>query len=157
MKKKKSLPFDAIMAAVIVLLIAVLAVDGFVIQKMPLRSAWYPIFVFLVVAAAGVAEIIRSVRAWKKENPEAARPVFENWKNFLFITAAIICYMVGMWLLGFIISTSIFTMVFAWRYKLKHLLVFDAAAIAATVALYYCFSKFLYIFLPTGLLLERFF
>ncbi len=153
MKHKKSIPIDAIMSAVVILLVLALAVDGFLRQKIPMEAAKYPLFVFVVTAAAGAIEIVRGVGTGHVD----AQPVFENRKNFLSVCGMVIGYFLAMWLLGFVISTIAFSALFAWRFRLQHLLAFDIAAAAVTIALYYCFEKLLYIFLPTGLVFEMFF
>lgn len=158
MKQKKPIPLEVVMAAVIMLLVLALAADGFARQGMPIEAAKYPIFVFCVVIVSGVVEIARCLRAQSSQETGAPeKKVFENRKNFLVVSGMIIGYVIAMWLLGFMLSTIIFAVLFAWYFKLKHLIVFDIAAVIVIVGLYYCFEKLLYIFLPAGLLFEKLF
>ena len=155
MKEKKGIPFEAVMAAVIIVIILAMAVDGFLIQKMPMEAAKYPIFVFAVAIAAGVAEIVRCFR--KQKTDETRKPVFADRKNFLFIVCAIVVYMFLMWLVGFIVSTIAFTVAFTLRFRMKNLIAVNIGAAAVIVAIYFIFVKLLYIFLPAGVLFDAIF
>ena len=153
MKEKRKIPLDACMAAAVMLIAAAMAIDGFVRQKMPLDAAKYPIFVFAVIFAAGTWEIVHSLKAVKAEGYKAPK-VFENRKNFLIISGMMIGYILGIWLVGFIISTIVFSILFAWLFKFKKLVLFSIATVIVTVALYYAIVKLLYIYLPTGILID---
>lgn len=155
--KGKKIPFNAIMALVIMLLVGLMAADGFFIQKLPADATKYPGFLFAVVIVSGIVEIISSFRKQAAEQGKEIKPLFENCKNFLIITGMIIGYVLFMWLLGFMISTILFAVLFAWKFRFKHLLIFDISAAVCIVALYFCFEKLLYIFLPAGLLFDKLF
>ena len=153
MKQKRGLPLDTVMAAVIVVMILTMAVDGFVRQKMPLDAAKYPIFVFAVILVTGIWEIVHSLKAAEAEGYKPPK-VFENRRNFLIISGMMVGYLVAMWLVGFIISTIVFAILFAWLFKFEKLVIFSIAAVIVTIVLYYCIVKLLYIFLPTGILID---
>ena len=155
MKQKKKIPFEAIMTIVVLGLIAVMAIDGFAVEHMPADAAAYPIFVFVVIALAGVAELVNIFRRQKAGKEE--KPVFENRTNFLIATGMIIGYAVVMYLIGFILSSILFTVLFVGKFKMKKPLLVDIGAAAVIVAVYFCFEKLLYIFLPSGILLEKLF
>lgn len=152
MKKKPSI--EMIMALVIMLLTAIMAIDGFVFQDIPPEAAKYPVFVFCVIMAAGVAEIIRCVREQKKEEKEA-KPVFENPRNFLVVCGMIVGYGILVWLLGFVIATILFTIGFTCYSRLKHLVLFNGIMALVIVGIYFLFERVLQIFLPVGLLFEN--
>lgn len=153
MKPKKKIPFEAVMTIVVLLLVAIMAFDGFAIQKMPSDAAAYPIFLFAVIAIAGVAELLNVFHKQKEGKEEP--PVFENRNNFLAVVGMIIGYAVAMWLIGFILSTILFTIVFIARFKIKKAVLVDICAAVVTVAVYLLFEKVLYVFLPSGILIEK--
>lgn len=153
MKPKKKIPFEAIMVLVVLCLIAIMAFDGFVVQDMPSDARSYPIFVFVVIAIAGAVEI---ANAFRKQNDEK-EPVFENRANFFLVAGMIIAYAVAMYLIGFVLSTILFVAIFIWKFKMKHALLYDIGAAAVIIAIYFCFKEILYVFLPSGVLLDKIF
>ncbi|MEM5768779.1 MAG: tripartite tricarboxylate transporter TctB family protein [Bacillota bacterium] len=155
--KGKKIPFNAVMTLVVMLLVGLMAADGQFIQKLPSSATKYPFFIFSVVIVFGIVDIINSFRQQAAERGKERKPLFENRGNFLIITGMIIGYVLLMWLLGFVISTILFAVLFAWKFRLRHLIIFDLSAAVCIVALYVCFEKLLYIFLPTGLLFDKLF
>lgn len=153
MEKKKKIPFEAIMTIVVLGLIAIMAVDGLAIEHMPADAAAYPIFVFAVIALAGAVELVNIFRRQKAGKEE--KSIFENRRNFLTATAMIVGYAVVMYLIGFVLSSILFTALFVGKFKMKKPLLVDMGAAAVIVAIYFCFQKLLYIFLPSGILLEK--
>jgi len=106
-----------------------------------------------VIVCAGAGEIVRSLREEKGRQKERP-PVFQNRKNFLTVCGMIVGYLLAMYLLGFILSTILFALLFGWRFRFPRLVPFGVAAVAASVGLYLCFTRLMYIHLPQGLLLE---
>jgi len=153
MKEKKNSYLEAIMAAFIMFFVAAMAIDGF---DLPMDAIKYPIFIFCIVAAAGIFVIVQTIKASKGADYKPVQP-FENRKNFLVICGLIIGYIIVMYLLGYIISSIIFAILTAWYFKYEHMLAFSIGVAIASLGIYYCFVKLLYIFLPTGLLLNKLF
>lgn len=154
--KKKRVPLDTVMAAVIILLVLIMAGYGFLVQRLPDEATRFPLFVFGVVVCAGVGEIFRSLRARKREETVSAiePSVFYNRNRFLLVCGMVIGYVITMYLLGFILSTILFAAVFGWQSRFRPLVPFCAAAVVVTIGLYLCFTRLMFIHLPQGLLPE---
>lgn len=155
--KKKRIPLDTVMAVVIILMILVLAGYGLLAQQLPLEAVRFPLFVFGVVVCAGAGEIFHSLRAQKREEGTEAPeppPVFYDRKRFLLVCGMIVGYLLAMYLFGFILSTILFAVVFAWQSQFRPLVPFCAVAVAAAVGLSFCFTRLMFIHLPQGILLE---
>lgn len=156
MKKKKTLPLDALMAIIIMLFAGALAIDGFIRQDLPADAVKYPIFVFCVIAIVGLSQVFSSLKASKGDDYKPAK-IFENKKNFIVVFGMIVSYIIVMYLLGFILSSIIFAIAVAAYFKYKHLIGFSIGAAIVFTGVYYVFVKLLYIFLPSGLLFDKLF
>lgn len=152
---KKRISLDVIMAAVIILMVLVMGGYGLLAQRLPPEALRFPLFVFGVVVCAGAGEIVRSLRAQRREDAAAApAAVFYDRGRFLLVCGMIVGYILAMYLLGFILSTVLFAAVFGWQSRFRPLGLFCGAAAVAAVGLYLCFTRLMFIHLPQGLLLE---
>ena len=165
MKKKSALPLDAGVAIAIIAIIVILLLEGFVRQDIPDLASRFPLAVFVIVIAIGIAEATRSILARKKENEAleadpgkkaAPKPVFKNFKNFMVISCMIIVYSILMYLIGFIASTIVFSIAFVFFFKFKRVVLFSLCSIVGTVAVNFCFANLMHIRLPVGELVEKF-
>ena len=152
-KKKKGLSLDAVVALILISVILVLTFEGIAVQHLPKGAMGFPGFVFSVILIVGILELLR-IRKTQREGHETHENVFVNCGNFMVACGLIIGYLVLMWLVGFILSTIAFTIVFVVKFRYKHVLIFGIAAILAAVGLYYIFKNVMYIHLPDGLLFE---
>lgn len=159
-RKKNGLPLDAVIALVLMLFVLVLAFEGLAVQKLPEEATGFPVFVFAVIFVVGCLELLRIRRGQKKEHQESQsaqntpKAVFHNRKNFLVMCGLIIGYIVFMSLVGFILATILFTVVFAVKFHYGHPAIFGVIAVFVTIGLYYIFKNVMYIQLPAGFLFD---
>ncbi len=149
-KLKKYLTIDVVMAAVILLIVGILAFNGYVVKKLPALSLRFPGFVFLMVFVVGIFEIVRGVNDVRKGAKQ--KPLFVSRRNFLFMCLAVIGYIALFCLLGFVVSSIIFSVVFAVYHRYSKYFVLIAATCVIVIGLYFCFVRFLGADLPAGIL-----
>lgn len=158
MEKKKSLPFDAILAIVMMGIMAALAIDGIFIHKLSVEAMKYPLFCFAIVGVACLIEIGRSLQNQKVAGEQAkAKPLYYNKKNFFITVGMLGVYVIVMWLFGFIVASVAMSMAFTWFYKIRKWVLVNVVTALVVVAIYFIFSNSLYIFLPKGLLFNLIF
>lgn len=155
MKHLKKLPIEVLFAIATIVVVGAIAVDGVFVQKLPSEALRYPYFCFLMIFLACAVEIIKGVRtSAKQENSDEREPIHHNMKNFLTAIVMFAAYIVVMWFFGFIVSSVALMVAFAWRFKMKHLLVIGIVTAIVVSAIHLVFGNVLYIFLPKGLLFD---
>lgn len=158
MEKKKTLPFEATLAIVMMVIVGAIAANGIFMQKLPFEALRYPIFCFIVFFTTCGIEIIRGIRKRKAMGDEyVEKSVYHNRKNYFITVGMLIVYVVLMWLFGFIISSIALTIAFTWYYQIHKVVVVNVVAAAVIISIYFVFSNALYIFLPKGLLFRSLF
>lgn len=112
---------------------------------------------FPQVAAIGMIVCAIGMFFDKGSENENAKPYLtkEGWKRFLIVFSVIALYVVGLWLVGFLIATPfamlLFVAVLSDGKKVSKI-VSIIIAVAATALLYFAFVKAFAIPLPPGLL-----
>lgn len=163
-REKKVLPLDAAVAIILILIVLLLAFEGLAVQRLPKEALGFPVFVFTVIAVVGCLELLRiwkvqkadgqSMREQKIQERKAEGSVFYNLGNFLVICSLVLGYLALMWFVGFIVSTIVFAVSFAVKFRFGHPVIFAVMTIFVTVGLYYVFKNVMYIHLPGGFLLD---
>lgn len=157
MKKRIRLPFDTVVAIMILALTAFLAGDGLIRQSLPFEAVRFPIFVFAVIFIVGGMEIVRSLRAAKGQDETAGQAaVFTNRKNFLLICSMIVIYGILLHFLGFIIATVMLVIAFVSNFKYRYAVAYVIITAVVVVAIYYSFTRLMHIKLPAGLIMKLF-
>nr|WP_321305762.1 tripartite tricarboxylate transporter TctB family protein [uncultured Sphaerochaeta sp.] len=157
-ERRKRLPFEAVLALFMMLLVAAIVIDGFFIHELPMKALKYPIFCFSVFFATCVIEIIRSVRKQKTLGEKVeAKPIHHNLRNFSITVGLIVAYVIVMWLFGFIVSSIAITVGFTAIYRVQKNTIVNVVAAVVIITVYFVFSNVLYIFLPEGLLFKMIF
>ena len=162
MEEKKKIPFDAIMAAVMIVITWVVLGDGLFVHKLTWAALRYPVVCGGMVTLCAVIEIANAFRKQaasgsEEEGEKKAKPVFTNRRNFLIMVGLMAAYVLLMWLLGFIISSVAIVVAFTLILKAKKPVWVIIGFTVVIVALYYVFRNYLYVFLPRGLLIKMIF
>lgn len=148
MENKRSVPFDVIMALVLMAIVAAIAIDGIFIQHLPWDALQYPVFCFVVFYAACLIDIWNSLA--KKDRKE--KNIHSNVKNFYITLFMFLGYCILTYLIGFIIASIALTVAFTLYYKINKPLWVNLGSAVVIVVLYIVFGRVLYIFLPKGIL-----
>ena len=157
MENKKKLPFQAIMATIMLLITLAIVADGLVFHKLPSDALSYPLFCALGVALCCLVEIFRGLKNYKKEECKASKPLHLNFRNFCIAVGMFAVYALLMYLIGFIAASIILTFAFLYLFKANKALWIGLGAAIVIVGIYFAFAKLLYIFLPKGLLIKLIF
>ncbi|MGN0907767.1 MAG: tripartite tricarboxylate transporter TctB family protein [Bullifex sp.] len=152
MEKKRTLPFDVIMALVMMAIVTAIAIDGILIQHLPKDALTYPIFCFIVFYAACLTDIWNSFRKQDRE-----KKVHGNIRNFYITLLMFVCYAALTYLVGFIVASIALTVAFTLYFRMKRPVIVNICAAVVIITLYFIFSRLLYIFLPTGVLFRLIF
>ena len=150
MDKKRGVPFDVVMALVLMAIVASIAIDGIFIQQLPWDALQYPIFCFTVFFVACLIDIWHSISKRSENN----KGVHTNIKNFYITLLMFVVYCVLTYLLGFIIASIALTIAFTLYFKVNKPIWVNIGAAIVIVALYIVFGRVLYIFLPKGIILS---
>lgn len=151
MKKMKKIDFGVVIA-----MYAICAAAFVSAAKLDADSQIYPHFCTGLLFALTTLYLVQMLVAAKKYGTESGvKEVFADFlpKQFFVCLAAVIAYMLLMYVVGFYISTIIFLV--ALLLYLKVPVLHSAIAVTAIVLLVYlAFSKFLGVRLPLGLLFK---
>ena len=150
MESQRHFSFSAVMAAIVMAIGLAIIVDGVCVQHLPLEALKYPLFCVMVLCLACVVEIIRGITPASKTK----ETIHKNFKNFLITVGMLAAYAVLMWLVGFIFSSIAITLAFTLTFHIRKPIPVNVGAAAVIIAMYFAFSKFLFIFLPKGLLFQ---
>lgn len=122
----------------------------------PIGPAFYPRVVLILLAALAVWLILedlltRTPRPGVPATP-APRP---NYRLVLICFVVFGGYVIGLSLLGYLLSTFLFVLGLGWVMgprRIQALLKLSVVAAGTTLATYLIFEKYLHVFLPRGLL-----
>ena len=117
----------------------------------------FPGFVFGTGILIGILDLIKSIREIKNKSDAEKQPLFENKKNFQTICFLMLLYVVLMWLCGFIISSIVFSLLFAWKHHYKRMILFTIVMAVIILIWYLLFTKFLGVQFPAGFIFELIF
>lgn len=157
---KRYVNLETVVTGIMLLYIGVLAIDGLFVSKLSSKAMAFPRFVFILAGVVGVLELRRCVRSAKAEEAKAPEertkrePIVDNGKKFFEIIALTVMYFVLMFLIGFIPSSFIFSLIYAIRQKYEKMLQFCIIMLVIICAWYYLFNNMLGVSFPTPLLLE---
>lgn len=109
---------------------------------------------FLYISAVGLVICGIGILCSKTSDTKMLRLAKEQWKKFFLVFFAFVAYLLGLYILGFMISTPIAIFGFIYILKQEKKINFITLAIysvALTFLLYVIFEKILAIILPSGL------
>jgi putative tricarboxylic transport membrane protein len=123
----------------------------------PIGPAFYPRVILILLAGLAlwlIAENLlrRRAPARKAEKPAGPAP---NYRKVLLGFIVFLGYVAGLSLVGFLASTFLFVLGLSWSIgprNVRELPKLVVIAIVTTLATYLVFEKYLYVFLPRGLL-----
>lgn len=159
---KKYVNLEIVITVIILLYIGVLAFDGFFVSKLSSKAMAFPNFVFLLAGVVGVLELRRSViaaRAEAAKPPEQKTekaPIIDNKNKFFEILILTVVYFSLMFLIGFILSSFIFSVIYAIRQKYEKMWQFCAIMLVIICGWYYLFNNMLGVTFPAPLLFNYF-
>ncbi len=156
-KLKKYFTVETITTGGILVFIMILAADGIFIKKLSSSAMAFPGFVFGTGILIGILDLIKSIREIKNKSDAEKQPLFENKKNFQTICFLMLLYVVLMWLCGFIISSMVFSLLFAWKHHYKRMILFTIVMAVIILIWYLLFTKFLGVQFPAGFIFELIF
>ncbi len=123
----------------------------------PIGPAFYPRVILVLLAGLAVwliAEDLLRRPAPARKTGKAAGPVPEYRKVLLGFTI-FLGYVAGLSLIGYLAATFLFVLVLSWSIgprNVRELPKLVVIAIGTTLATYLIFEKYLYVFLPQGVL-----
>lgn len=159
---RKYLNLEMAMTCVILLYVAILTCDGYFVSKLSARAMSFPRFIFLLAGVIGVLEIIRVKRAVDAdeakpiEKRKKKKPLVEHAGNFWEIVILTVGYFVFMYLIGFFLSSVLFSVIYAYRHKYPRMVQFSVISIAIVFAWYFLFERMLGVTFPEPYLLRLF-
>jgi putative tricarboxylic transport membrane protein len=123
----------------------------------PIGPAFYPRVILILLAGLAVwliAEDLFRGRAPALKTAKAASPA-PNYRKVLLGFIVFLGYVAGLSLIGYLIATFLFVLGLSWSIgprNVRELPKLFVIAIVTTLATYLVFEKYLYVFLPRGLL-----
>ena len=157
---RKYLNLEMAVTCVILLYIVVLACDGYFISRLSAKAMSFPRFIFLLAGIVGVLEIRRIKRAVDAEEakpPEQRKkkkPVLKHAGNFREIVVLTVGYFVFMYLIGFFLSSVLFSVIYAYRHKYARMAQFVVISVVIVFAWYFLFERMLGVNFPEPYLLR---
>ncbi len=155
--KKKSLHYDIIVGAVLIVISAALFPQTF---KFPGTAGIFPQFILVVLAILGIYTLIYGIKETKDTAAKAAAgeevaPVFSWAKDKLPLLgyALIVVYILLIKPLGFFLSTTLFLVGYMWFLKIRKPLTLALVTVFTDVFLYVLFVILLKLNLPSGILM----
>lgn len=155
--KKKTLHYDIIVGAVLIIVSACLFPQTF---KFPGTAGIFPQFILVVLAILGIYTLIYGIKetkdlAAKEASGEKTEPVFAWKKDKLPLLgyAFMVVYVLMIQPVGFFVSTTIFMIAFMWFLKIRKPLVMISVTIGTDIFLYVLFVLLLHRSLPAGFLI----
>lgn len=142
---KKSLP-DIIISIVLLGFLATLAMQ---LSSIPDVSRNYPTLLIVVAAVMSAILLIKSVIRYRHDEMVETN-VVGQLKIILPFCLLIIAYFILMGYLGYIISTVLFIVTALCYLRMKNKVAILILALAMTVIIYFVFSKYLIVVLPSG-------
>ena len=108
---------------------------------------FFPVILGIMIILLSVLQLFNT----RKDKDDDTKFMNEGTKRVLISCAVIIGYLVGMEVLGFIISTPIFLFSIMWYFSVRKVSTLISIPLVSTGILYFVFLKFLSVSLPTGL------
>lgn len=124
------------------------------LQQLPKDSQTYPRFTIVLLFALTTLYLLTMIFNAKKYGSESGTDMFKGFLplQFFFCLGMTVLYLIGIFNLGFFVSTAIFMAIIMlflrvpWKYTL-------IAIVALNVLLYVAFVIFLKVKLPSGILI----
>ncbi len=123
----------------------------------PIGPAFYPRVILIFLAGLAVWLIVEDLlkkRGPSREAKKLAGPA-PNYRRVLLGFIVFLGYVAGLSLIGYLTATFLFVLGLSWSIgprNLRELPKLFVIAIVTTLATYLLFEKYLYVFLPRGLL-----
>ncbi len=122
----------------------------------PIGPAFYPRVILVLLAGLAVwliaEDLLRRPAAAKKAGKKPAAP---NYRKVLLGFTIFLGYVAGLSLIGYLAATFLFVLGFSWSIgprTARELPKLAMIAAGTTLATYLIFEKYLYVFLPQGVL-----
>jgi putative tricarboxylic transport membrane protein len=123
----------------------------------PIGPAFYPRVVLILLAGLAVwmiAEDLLRGRAPVRKTAKPAGPA-PNYRKVLLGFVVFLGYVAGLSLIGYLAATFLFVLGLSWSIgprNVREIPKLGVIAIVTTLATYLIFEKYLYVFLPQGIL-----
>ena len=123
----------------------------------PIGPAFFPRVILILLAGLAlwlIAEDLLRRRTPSKQQVKPTGPA-SSYRKVLLAFSLFLGYVAGLSLIGFLTATFLFVLGLSWSIgprKLREIPKLVAIAIGTTLATYLIFEKYLYVFLPQGLL-----
>jgi len=123
----------------------------------PIGPAFYPRVILILLAGLAVwliAEDLLRTRSPAKQSAKATSPT-PNYRKVLLGFMVFLGYVAGLSLIGYLTATFLFVLGLSWSIgprNARELPKLIVIAVGTTLATYLIFEKYLYVFLPRGLL-----
>ncbi len=123
----------------------------------PIGPAFYPRVILILLAGLAVWLIAEDLLRGRAPVLKAAEPVAPtpNYRKVLLGFIVFLGYVAGLSLIGYLTSTFLFVLGLSWTIgprNIREMPKLFVIAIVTTLATYLVFEKYLYVFLPQGLL-----
>lgn len=109
-------------------------------------------FIFLILLTFLIWCILVEMRSINKSDTKDESKNQYDFKKWLFSGISIVIYTLLMYLVGFIVSSIIFTAALMWLLGLKRPILVGIITLCSVVLIWTIFQKILYIPLPEGIL-----
>jgi putative tricarboxylic transport membrane protein len=123
----------------------------------PIGPAFYPRVVLVLLAGLAVWLIAEDLLRGRAQKPKAAKPAGSapNYRKVLLGFFVFLAYVAGLSIIGYLAATFLFVLGLSWSIgprNVRELPKLVVIAGGAALATYLIFEKYLYVFLPRGLL-----
>ena len=147
MRKKKSLNDILICIGIFAFLGVFVAQLG----EISAEAKGYPMFLIICSALLTGALLIKSIRSYRREQTGEADPMFKQIM-LLVITYTLLfaAYIFLLDKIGYILSTLLFVVISLLMLQVRKLPVLVLLPLGLTFAMYFLFTKFLMVTLPSG-------
>lgn len=154
MKQKIStLPVDFYVTLVIMLGSVYFLIDGLYISKLNAVAIRMPGLVLGLTILLCIIEMVKIlIRTFKGNSKPMV--LFEDKRNFTIGLSIVVAYCIGLWLVGFLISTVVIGITYGLIYKYKKKFFMALYTVGVTLVIYGIFVKVLNVHLPQGLLFQ---
>lgn len=113
---------------------------------------YFPKILSVLVMILAIIEFVQSIKN-SDDAPETGVKLFSKENSRVWISLGlIIIYFIGLFTIGFIISTLIYLFVMLSYFKVKNIFIKVGVPIALTAVLYFVFTILLKVQLPSGML-----
>lgn len=123
----------------------------------PIGPAFYPRVILILLAGLAVWLITEDLLRRRAPAKKAAKPTgpASNYRKVLLGFIIFLGYVAGLSLIGYLMATFLFVLGLSWTIgprNVREMPKLVVIAIGTTLATYLIFEKYLYVFLPQGLL-----